>query len=88
MANTLINRAITVTTSYVALSSSSETVNVDISCGPGNAGVVYFRDDDGSSDVPWVASEWHRIRNVDLSKIFIKGTASDIVTIVGVSGNE
>jgi hypothetical protein len=44
--------------------------------------VVYFRGDDGS-DVPWQKGEWHNFTSVDLSTVFIKGTAGDYVTVIG-----
>jgi hypothetical protein len=44
--------------------------------------VVYFRGDDGS-DVPWISGEWHSLKSVDLADIYIKGTAGDVVTVVG-----
>ncbi len=82
MANNTIIRTHAVTAGYKPLATSSVVASVDISCLPGNAGVVYFLGDDGS-DVAWQPGEWHPFRQVDLSKIFVKGTTGDTVTIIG-----
>jgi len=79
---TPIMRTIVVTASYVALSEVELIGKVTISCLPTNSGNVTFQGDDGS-EVPWVAGEWHDFDHVDLSTILIKGTADDIVTVVG-----
>ena len=80
--NVIIQRKIDVQTSYTQLVKESTIVSGEILCPPGNAGVVYFRGDDGA-DVPWQAGEWHEVHAVDLAKIQIKGTVGDIVTFVG-----
>ena len=80
--NGIIQRKINVNTSYSKLVGEATVASVTISCPPSNVGVVYFRGDDGD-EVPWVPGEWHEFRNVDLSQIQIKGTAGDVVTVVG-----
>lgn len=80
--NNVIQRKITVTGGYQALSASKLVASVTISTPPTNAGVVYFKGDTGT-DVPWVAGEWHDFVRANLAEIQVKGTAGDIVTIVG-----
>ena len=82
-ANT-VQRSITVTTSYAPLTALDSEVyaTMDVSCPPGNTGSVNFLGDDGE-DVPWVPGEWHTLRHTDLASLQIKGTAGDIVTVVG-----
>jgi len=80
--NNTIMRKITVTSSYQPLSPGRLVGSVTISTPPGNGGNVTFLGDDGS-DVPWVPGEWHAFRSVDLAAIQVKGTAGDVVTIVG-----
>ena len=82
-ANT-VQRVITVTTSYAPLSDTNEVyATMDVSCPPGNTGSVYFLSDDGVTDVPWIPGEWHPLSHTDLASLQIKGTAGDIVTVVG-----
>ncbi len=80
--NNIIMRKIVLTAGYQQLSSVPLVASVCISCPPGNAGVTYFKGDDGS-DVPWQPSEWHRFVRVNLSDIQAKGTPGDILTLVG-----
>ena len=81
-ANT-VQRSITVTTSYAPLSSLNEVyATMDVSCPPGNTGSVFFLGDD-NEDVPWIPGEWHTLSHTDLYSLQIKGTAGDIVTVVG-----
>lgn len=80
--NNVIMRSITVTSTYQPLVSQPLVGSVTISTPPGNAGTVFFEGDD-ASDVPWVAGEWHDFRRVDLSRIRVKGTPGDTVTVVG-----
>jgi len=80
--NNVIMRKVTVGAAYAPLVPESLVGSVTISCPPSNAGDVVFKGDDGS-DVPWIASEWHVFKSVDLSRIEIKGTPGDVVTIAG-----
>jgi hypothetical protein len=59
----------------------------DISCPPGNLHPVLFKGP-GFADVPWVPTEWHAFRGVDLAQIQVKGTAGETVTVVGYIGVE
>ena len=81
MHNTIM-RKIDVTAGYRPVVADQMVATVTVSCPPTNAGVVYFKGDDGS-DVPWQPSEWHSLKHVDLSAIEIKGTVGDTVTLVG-----
>lgn len=77
----------TVTTSYTALASSRLIAGrAEISCRTDNVGDVTFRmngaSGDNNDEVDWQAGEYHTLESVDLNQIEIKGTASDIVTVV------
>jgi hypothetical protein len=80
--NNVILRKVTVTTTYQPLSSVKLVGSVTISCPPGNTAAVLFRGDDGT-DVPWASGEWHDFVGINLNEIQVKGTAGDVVTIVG-----
>ena len=80
--NNILMRKVAVTGEYRPLAPRQTVVSVTISCPPSNAATVYFRGDDGS-DVPWIPAEWHSFQRVDLSAIFVKGTAGNVVTLVG-----
>ena len=70
------------TAGYQPLVAARLVGSVTISCPPGNAGNVTFRGDDGG-EVPWIPGEWHTFRSIDLSAVQVKGTAGDVVSIVG-----
>ena len=80
--NNVIQRRIAVGAAYAPLSATPLIFSGDISCEPTNGAVVYFRGDDGS-DVLWAKGEWHAMKSVDLSTIFVKGTVGDYVTVIG-----
>jgi hypothetical protein len=80
--NNVVMRKITVTANYQPLAAVKTVASVTISTPPANSGTVFFRGDDGS-DVPWIGGEWHTLKSVDLADIYIKGTAGDVVTVVG-----
>ena len=80
--NNTIMRSIEVTTQYQPLVTQRLVGSVTISCPPTNAGDVTFLGDDGS-DVPWEPGEWHTFHRINLAEVKIKGTAGDVVTIVG-----
>lgn len=80
--NNIFMRKIDVTEDYTPLAAEKTVCTVTISAPPSNAGNVLFKGDDGS-DVPWQPSEWHTLRSVNLADIQIKGTADDVITIVG-----
>lgn len=80
--NNFVCRKFTVSEVYQPLVTTPLVATVTLSTPPSNTGIVYFLGDDGS-DVPWVAGEFHELRRVDLSKVKAKGTAGNLVTIVG-----
>jgi len=82
MRHNIIMRTVTVTADYQPLSAVGLVGSVTISTPPGNVGDVFFQGDDGS-DVAWRPASWWEFRRVDLSKIFVKGTPGDQVSVVG-----
>ena len=80
--NKPVMRKITVTTSYAAMSATSEVCSFTLSAAPANVGTVTILGDT-ADEVPLIAGEWHEFTNIDLADIQIKGTADDIVTVVG-----
>ena len=86
--NTPYMAKITVTADYAALVATKLVLGaVTISCPPSNKGVVNFKGT-GFTDVPWVAGEWHTFHGIDLALIQVKGTANDLVTLVGSTDRE
>jgi len=81
--NNVIMRKVVVTATYQPLSAKSrEVASVEVSTPPTNAGVVFFRGDDGT-DVPWVPGEYHGFKSINLADIKVKGAPGDTVTVVG-----
>ena len=81
--NNTIMRKIEVVAEYQPLTAKArEVASVEISTPPTNVDVVYFLGDDGS-DVPWLPGEFHVFERVNLAEIKVKGTAGDIVTVIG-----
>lgn len=80
--NSTIMRRIAVATDYRRLSATPLVGSFEISAVPTNAASVCFLGDDGS-DVPWVPGEYHAVYRVDLSRILVKGTPGDQVTVIG-----
>jgi len=80
--NNIIARKFDVTADYTALAASSIVATVTVSAPPGNGHNVYLRGDTGQ-DVPLVPGEWHTFYHVDLAGIQVKGTAGDIITVIG-----
>lgn len=78
----VVMRKVVLTPDFQPLSDRSEIVSVEISAHPGNASEVLFRGDRGD-DVPWIPGEYHSFRSIDLSTIEVRGTAGDVVTVVG-----
>ena len=80
--NSTIMRRVTVTAEYQPLSAERLVGSFEISAMPTNAATVFFQGDDGS-DVPWLPGEYHAVCRVDLSRILVKGTLGDLVTVIG-----
>jgi len=81
MANNVFMKQIAVTATPQPLGDRS-VFTVDVSCPPTNSAPVYFRAN-GGDEVPWIASEWHRLERIRLSEITVRGTPGDVVSIVG-----
>jgi len=83
-----IMRKITVTADWQPLSDVSLVLSeCEVNCAIDNSGNVLFRTTGETGiEVPWEPSEYHRFRSLDLATIEVKGTADDIVTIVGQAG--
>jgi len=80
--NNCVMRKVDVTAEFAPLAGERTVASVTISCSPGNAGDVLFRGDTGQ-EVPWVPGEWHTFYAIDLAAVEIKGTAGDVVTVIG-----
>jgi hypothetical protein len=80
--NSTIMRRIEVMADYRPLSETPLVGSFEISAVPTNAATVFFQGDDGS-DVPWMPGEYHAVYRVDLSRILVKGTPGDQVTVIG-----
>ena len=83
MANSVVARKITITTAWQALSSASEIASVTITAPTTNSGNVILRGDNGTDEVPLEPGEWHVLPSVDLAQIEVKGTADDVLTVIG-----
>ena len=80
--NNVIMFQVVLSEEYGSLSDRSLVATVDVSTPPGNVGPAFFMGMNGE-DVPWIAGEWHCLVRVDLSRIRVKGTPGDLVTVVG-----
>lgn len=80
--NRVMMRSVTVGTAYGPLVAQRLIGSVTIRARATNTADVFFLGDDGS-DVPWAPGTAHEFQSVDLGQIQVKGTAGDVVTIVG-----
>ena len=80
--NNVIARKVTVTTSWQALAVEPTVASVNVTAPTYNSGNVLLKGDTGD-EVPLEPGEWHVLLSVDLAQIEVKGTAGDIVTVVG-----
>jgi len=80
--NNVVMRRIVLTGSYQPVATQRVTASVTVSCPPTNRATAFFKGDDGA-DVPWVPGEFHEFNGIDLSSLQVKGTAGDVVTVVG-----
>lgn len=82
--NNVILRKIVVAPAWQALSLGKLVASVTISTPPTNAATVLFRTkSEPTHEVPWVPGEFHEFRRVNLADIEVKGTANDLVSLVG-----
>ena len=80
--NNLIARKITLTTSWQSLAGEKTVASVTVTAPTANAGNVLL-DGDTGDEVPLEPGEWHEFKNINLADLQVKGTAGDIVTVVG-----
>ncbi len=80
--NNVIARKVELTTSWQALADETTVASVTITAPTYNAGHVILKGDT-SDEVPLEPGEWHKFEHVNLAAIEVKGTAGDIVTVVG-----
>ncbi len=80
--NNVIARKVTLTTSWQALAADKTVASVTVTAPTANVGNVLINGDTGD-EVPLEPGEWHEFKSVDLSDFQVKGTAGDIVTVIG-----
>ncbi len=80
--NNAIARKIDVTTDYQPLVSEQMVATVTVSAPPANITDIFLLGDTGD-DVPIAPGEWHTFYSVDIASVQVKGTAGDIVTVIG-----
>ena len=82
MANSIIMRTVEVTDEYAPLSPDALVGTVTVSSPPTNSGSVYFKA--GESGETWfIPGEYHQFVRVPIHTIFVKGTAGDVITVIG-----
>ncbi len=81
MAKAFIQFDLTLTTSYQPLRTGFFTASGTIACPPTNTGSATFLV--GGVESIWVAGEYYKVNNVDLTTIQVKGTAGDMITFKG-----
>lgn len=79
--NNTILRQIDVVDEFQPLASESIVASVTISAPPTNAANVTLKSADGEAQM--IPGEWQEFHRIDLSELQIKGTAGDIVTLIG-----
>ncbi len=70
------------TTNYAPLEPSRTWIMGTLAALSTNAGTAYIEGEDGG-DVPLEPGESRPFRHVDLSEVKVKGTADDVLTVVG-----
>ena len=80
--NNVLARKATLTTSWQPLSGERAVASVTVTAPTYNTGNVLLKGDTGD-EVPLEPGEWHELAHVDLAEVEVKGTAGDIVTVVG-----
>ncbi len=80
--NNIIARKITLTTSWQTLASDKTVASITLTAPSYNSANVIL-EGDTDDEVPLEPGEWHELEHVNLADIRVKGTAGDIVTVVG-----
>jgi hypothetical protein len=81
--NNVVMFKINLSPAYQALSAAKLIASVTISCPPTNSGTAYLKVGTGGVEVPWVSGEWHAFQNIDISTLYMRGSAPDVVTVIG-----
>jgi hypothetical protein len=82
MSNRVIAISVTLASGYAALSATALVADVEITSISTNAD-AYILGSDGTTHVIWKAGQTHTFVGVDLASIQMKGTAGNVVTIIG-----
>jgi hypothetical protein len=85
MANNLIMKTVSLSTSYQPLSNIPQLGSGELHCPPTNSGIVYVKS--AGDEQQWIAGEYHFIPTlVDLHTIEVKGVSGDIIKFTGSTG--
>jgi len=79
--NNTILRQIDVTDEFQPLANEKTVASVTVSCPPTNAANVTLKSADGEAMM--IPGEWQEFHRIDLSELQVKGTAGDIVSVIG-----
>ena len=80
-----IIRQASLTSEYAPVSETSEVCFVTLSAPATNQHTANVLGDDGATDVPMSPGQQFPLHAVDLADIRLKGTAGDVITIIGSS---
>lgn len=80
--NNVVARKVELSSVYSAPAVKRFVATVTISVPPTNVNPVYMLGD-GGKDILLLPGEWHTFKQIDLSKIFFKGTPGEIITVIG-----
>ncbi len=80
--NNVLLRQLVLTAEFQPLSAQPLVASVTLAAPPTNRGHVILASDDGS-EVAWSPGEYYVFWHIDLSQLRAKGTAGDVLTIVG-----
>jgi hypothetical protein len=81
--NNVVMFKITMNNGTQQVSTTKLIASVTLSCPPTNTGTVYFKVGATGAEVPFVSGEWHEVKNVDLSTLYVRGNAPDVITVIG-----
>ena len=81
--NALVAKKIVLTANYVPVTATTHVASGTLLVAADNTGVTYIRADDEVTNVPIPRGVPFSLVGVDLSKVLLKGTADDVVVIIG-----
>ena len=84
MAGKLISRRVILATTYIPLADSTLVGSVLLTNEGTNT--AYIQGTDVYDDIELGAGKQYEHRGVDLSTIYVKGTAADVITVIGQAG--